>query len=67
MSTEEKKRGRKPSKDPYFGHVEETAVKEFLSLGGLVEDPNGFILFYFLGVSGIVSPLPTCYYWITAR
>lgn len=36
--SEEKKRGRKPSKDPYFGHVEETAVKEFLSLGVLIED-----------------------------
>lgn len=36
--SEEKKRGRKPSKDPYFGHVEESAVKEYLSLGGLVED-----------------------------
>ena len=37
MST--KKRGRKPQKDPYFGQVEESAVKEFLSLGRLVEDP----------------------------
>ncbi|MFN7656233.1 MAG: hypothetical protein ACK5OW_00420 [bacterium] len=37
MSTE-RKRGRKPSKDPYFGHVEELAVKEFLSLGSLIHD-----------------------------
>ena len=34
----EKKRGRKPQKDPYFGHVEESAVKEFLTLGQLIED-----------------------------
>jgi len=34
----EKKRGRKPSKDPYFGQVEESAVKEFLSLGTLIKD-----------------------------
>lgn len=39
MSTQ-KRRGRKPYKDPYFGHIEESAVKEFLSIGGLVEDPN---------------------------
>lgn len=35
----EKKRGRKPQKDPYFGNIEEAAVKEFLSLGNLIEDP----------------------------
>ena len=51
MSTEEKKRGRKPSKDPYFGHVEETAVKEFLSLGGLVEDPNALEGFRWTGTT----------------
>jgi len=34
----EKKRGRKPAKDPYFGQNEESAVKEFLSLGCLVAD-----------------------------
>lgn len=38
--TEEKKRGRKPSKDPYFGQPEETAVKEFLSLGDLIKDSS---------------------------
>lgn len=38
--TEEKKRGRKPSKDPYFGQKEETAVKEFLSLGDLIQDKS---------------------------
>jgi hypothetical protein len=37
---EQKKRGRKSKKDPYFGHVEEEAVKEFLSLGGLVYSPS---------------------------
>ena len=37
---EEKKRGRKPSKDPYFGQKEETAVKEFLSLGDLIQDKS---------------------------
>jgi len=40
MSLVEKKRGRKPQKDPYFGQVEENAVKEFLSLGGLIEDSS---------------------------
>jgi hypothetical protein len=42
MSEEDvkQKRGRKPSKDPYFGNIEETAVKEFLSLGTLIVDKN---------------------------
>lgn len=47
----EKKRGRKPSKDPYFGHVEESAVKEFLSLGGLVEDPTSLEGFKWTGTT----------------
>lgn len=39
MTEEEKKpRGRKPSKDPYFGQNEEAAVVEFLSLGDLIVD-----------------------------
>jgi len=50
MSTE-KRRGRKPSKDPYFGHVEENAVKEFLSLGGLIEDPKALEGFRWTGTT----------------
>lgn len=49
MSNEEKRRGRKPSKDPYFGHVEESAVKEFLSLGSLIEDSNSLEGFRWTG------------------
>ena len=40
MSTEPKKRGRKPKKKPYFGPEEEEAVKRYLELGKIVEDPN---------------------------
>jgi len=47
--TEEKKRGRKPSKDPYFGQKEETAVKEFLTLGHLIEDPSSLEGFRWTG------------------
>jgi hypothetical protein len=50
MSTE-KKRGRKPQKDPYFGLVEETAVKEFLSLGDLIQDPNSLEGFRWTGTT----------------
>jgi len=43
---QKRKRGRKPGKDPYFGDNEESAVREFLTLGSLIEDKNsseGFI------------------------
>jgi hypothetical protein len=41
MSIEEpKKRGRKPTKKPYFGPEEEEAVKRYLELGEIIEDPN---------------------------
>ena len=40
MSTEPKKRGRKPKKKPYFGPEEEEAVKRYLELGKIIEDPN---------------------------
>ena len=46
---EQKRRGRKPSKDPYFGNVEETAVKEFLSLGDIIVDPNALDGFRWTG------------------
>ena len=36
--SEVKKRGRKRKNDPYFGIEQEEAVKEYLSLGTLVED-----------------------------
>jgi len=36
--SEIKKRGRKRKSDPYFGPEQEEAVKQFLSLGTLVED-----------------------------
>ena len=52
MSEEEKKpRGRKPTKDPYFGQAEESAVKEFLSLGQLVEDPRSLEGFRWTGTT----------------
>lgn len=35
-----KRRGRKPKKKPYFGPTEEEAVKDFLSLGNVIEDEN---------------------------
>ena len=38
--SEKKTRGRKPKTKPYFGQEQEEAVREFLSLGGLVEDEN---------------------------
>jgi len=38
--SEKKTRGRKPKTKPYFGQEQEQAVREFLSLGGLVEDEN---------------------------
>lgn len=50
MSTE-KRRGRKPQKDPYFGYVEEDAVKEFLSLGRLIEDPSSLEGFRWSGTT----------------
>lgn len=40
MSEEPKKRGRKPKKKPYFGPEEEEAVKRYLELGTIIEDPN---------------------------
>lgn len=40
MDTEPKKRGRKPKKKPYFGPEEEEAVKRYLELGKIIEDPN---------------------------
>ena len=40
MSVEPKKRGRKPKKKPYFGPEEEEAVKRYLELGKIIEDPN---------------------------
>jgi hypothetical protein len=40
MSIEPKKRGRKPKKKPYFGPEEEEAVKRYLELGEIIEDPN---------------------------
>lgn len=40
MSVEPKKRGRKPKKKPYFGPEEEEAVKRYLELGEIVEDPE---------------------------
>ena len=49
--SEEKKRGRKPSKDPYFGQNEESAVKEFLSLGALIEDPTSMEGFRWSGTT----------------
>lgn len=51
MSEEKKPRGRKPTKDPYFGQAEESAVKEFLSLGQLVEDPRSFEGFRWTGTT----------------
>jgi hypothetical protein len=49
--SEEKKRGRKPSKDPYFGQPQESAVVEFLSLGGMVEDPKAIDGFRWTGTT----------------
>ncbi len=40
MSDQPKKRGRKPTKKPYFGPEEEEAVKRYLELGKLIEDPT---------------------------
>jgi hypothetical protein len=40
MAEEPKKRGRKPKKKPYFGPEEEEAVKRYLELGKIIEDPN---------------------------
>jgi hypothetical protein len=40
MSIEPKKRGRKPKKKPYFGPEEEEAVKKYLELGEMIEDPD---------------------------
>jgi len=40
MSTEPKKRGRKPKKKPYFGVEQEKAVVKFMSYGSVFEDPN---------------------------
>jgi hypothetical protein len=40
MSIEPKKRGRKAKKKPYFGPEEEEAVKRYLELGKIIEDPN---------------------------
>lgn len=37
---EPKKRGRKPKKKPYFGPEEEEAVRQYLTLGGIIEDQN---------------------------
>jgi hypothetical protein len=37
-NNEPKKRGRKPKKKPYFGPAEEEAVREYLSLGTIIED-----------------------------
>jgi hypothetical protein len=47
--TEEKKRGRKPAKDPYFGQIQETAVKEFLTLGDLIPDSKALEGFRWTG------------------
>lgn len=33
-----KKRGRKPKKKPYFGPEQEEAVRNYLTLGGIIED-----------------------------
>jgi hypothetical protein len=33
-----KRRGRKPKNKPYFGPIEEEAVREYLTLGGIIED-----------------------------
>ena len=49
--TEEKKRGRKPQKDPYFGGIEEEAVKEFLTLGALIKDSNALEGFRWTGTT----------------
>ena len=49
--SEEKKRGRKPQKDPYFGGIEEEAVKEFLTLGSLIKDPNSLEGFRWTGTT----------------
>lgn len=38
--SEKRSRGRKPSNKRYFGEEQEEAVKQFLSLGGLVPDSN---------------------------
>lgn len=40
MEQKPKRRGRKPTKKPYFGPEEEEAVQKYLKLGGLIEDPN---------------------------
>jgi hypothetical protein len=40
MSTEPKKRGRKPKKKPYFGVEQEEAVVKFMTFGTVFEDPN---------------------------
>jgi len=48
---EEKKRGRKPAKDPYFGIIQEDAVKEFLSLGCMVEDKRAIDGFMWTGTT----------------
>lgn len=51
MLEEQKRRGRKPSKDPYFGNIEESAVKEFLSLGQLLVDPTSLEGFRWSGTT----------------
>lgn len=44
-----KKRGRKPKKKPYFGPTEEEAVREYLKLGGIVEDDTAVYGFRWTG------------------
>jgi hypothetical protein len=38
--SEQKKRGRKPKKKPYFGPEQEQAVERFITLGAIVEDDS---------------------------
>lgn len=49
--SQKRKRGRKPSKDPYFGTIEEAAVKEFLTLGSLVESKKALEGFIWTGTT----------------
>jgi len=49
--SQKRKRGRKPSKDPYFGAIEEAAVKEFLTLGSLVESKKALEGFIWTGTT----------------
>ena len=58
---QKRKRGRKPGKDPYFGDKEESAVKEFLTLGSLIEDKNSSEGFIWTGTTSEMHRRNTIY------